>query len=58
VAGVFSSISGGTATVPVALPSIAANVLPLAVLSNGRQMHNPCNGCKLTPIRAVVWRPF
>jgi len=29
----------------------------LAVLSNCPQMHNPCNGYKLTPIRATVWRP-
>ncbi len=29
----------------------------LAVLSNCPQMHNPCNGYHLTPIRAVVWRP-
>jgi urea carboxylase-associated protein 1 len=28
----------------------------LAVLSNCPQMHNPCNGFKLTPIRAIVWR--
>ena len=29
----------------------------LAVLSNCPQMHNPCNGYNLTPIRAIVWRP-
>lgn len=29
----------------------------LAVLSNCPQMHNPCNGYKLTPIQAVIWRP-
>jgi len=29
----------------------------LAVLSNCPQMHNPCNGYKLTPIRATIWRP-
>ena len=29
----------------------------LAVLSNCPQMHNPCNGYRLTPIRATVWRP-
>ena len=29
----------------------------LAVLSNCPQMHNPCNAYKLTPIRAIVWRP-
>jgi uncharacterized protein len=29
----------------------------LAVLSNCPQMHNPCNAYKLTPIRAMIWRP-
>jgi urea carboxylase-associated protein 1 len=29
----------------------------LAVLSNCPQMHNPCNGYSLTPIRATIWRP-
>ena len=29
----------------------------LAVLSNCPQMHNPCNGYNLTPIRATIWRP-
>jgi len=29
----------------------------LAVLSNCPQMHNPCNAYKLTPIRAIIWRP-
>jgi urea carboxylase-associated protein 1 len=29
----------------------------LAVLSNCPQMHNPCNGYNLTPIRAIIWRP-
>jgi uncharacterized protein YcgI (DUF1989 family) len=28
-----------------------------AVLSNCPQMHNPCNAYKLTPIRAIIWRP-
>jgi urea carboxylase-associated protein 1 len=29
----------------------------IAVLSNCPQMHNPCNGYRLTPIRATIWRP-
>lgn len=29
----------------------------LAVLSNCPQIHNPCNGYKLTPIQVIVWRP-
>jgi len=60
-------------SVPVAADGQAVNVLShsrpgsyvelraerdvLAVLSNCPQMHNPCNGYRLTPVRAVIWRP-
>jgi uncharacterized protein len=59
-------------TVPVAGDGAAVNVVghskagnyvdlraerdALAVLSNCPQLLNPCNGYKLTPIRAIIWR--
>jgi hypothetical protein len=42
---------------PGSYVDLRAECATLAVLSNCPQIHNPCNGYKPTPIRAVVYSP-
>lgn len=47
----------GDVSPPGSLVELCAERDVLAVLTNCRQMHNPCNGYNPTPIHATIYRP-